>query len=777
MGVLANTMSTTMALKPSTSPAEQAAVDVRRIEGSSPSQGIVANDDAFSTFAERHRLVDPRSPDAARVVAWFSSIGDKLLAADATTLKTKVSYHLSDSTEVSAYVSTIGGEARIVITKGLLESVIKNEDQLATIIGHELMHVHFSERLDDGGKRIKNTKLEEYIADVASVAKWMIKAGYAPHQAVAVFDGLRENSELHKERSSRLLMPWIAYNDVHGLLENRSQAINALIAKEIKEKGEVPATITHTTGAIKAAVRSSHHVTHVQKLKADPGYAQASGEDKLKQLLVEVRAVTRDTAGRMEELDSEIGTVLRDIPITAATVEEVYAATKENKGRNKSELLNVLFRIAKQNGKELAPPQELREIAKEIRALVSATSDRQIAESSKRIALFAREWEGIDPGVRSAISYSFSQPREGVDVPWDRHMQVARIMAERGNTEVLEALWSIGVLDLTLLNFAPDELLARFAKVPELTTVQGGRDMVLSPSGEWRRAGLVASDASTATGETALRASYREFVDAEKAARAHKRRVESDSPEDARLRFRTLEEVPAEFCATNVERVVSAFADQLAHPDKLDFHAPSNLARVVQSELRARGEMDHPSEAEEDSSNDDSPEVVNDYSGPVTQLHVAEDLGEHYRITRILTEKFEEMLALEDPRLRRQAVEGIRGFFLNMDGPCYATLIGFHPEDAISSKTHCRHPLVSYAARCTALTAEERVDFLRGLEHRLPPETWQKAFFSGYTFADDREKLRHLQSVSIHQDSARESGAQLIVSLSDTMRPGKQSFI
>jgi len=181
-------------------------------------------------FAELMRLVDPLSREGGRITQWLQGIGDRLLAADGTKLAHKISYHLSDSKEPEACVHIHDGSARIVISKGLF-SLIKNEDQLATILAHELMHVRFKEHFGTENGKIATTKVEEYFADVAACATWVIKAGYAPRESVAVFDALKE----HAGRDVLVLRPWVAYSDVHGLLENRAQAISGLIAKELGE--------------------------------------------------------------------------------------------------------------------------------------------------------------------------------------------------------------------------------------------------------------------------------------------------------------------------------------------------------------------------------------------------------------------------------------------------------------------------------------------------------------------------------------------------------------
>ncbi len=709
---------------------------------SSPASDL-AHHELVRHFAERMRLVDTDSRQGAQITAWLRGIGERLLAADGTKLAHAVSYHLSDSKEPEAFVHLHEGSARIVISKGLF-SLIKNEDQLATILAHELMHVRFKEHFGTESGQIATTKVEEYIADVAACATWVIKAGYAPRESVAVFDALKE----HAGKDMRVLRPWVAYSDVHGLLENRAQAISGLIAKELTEKGSVPVDITPFSGETKMALKGARHVTYFEKLKGDPSYANATIEERYKRLIDEVKAISRATSGRLGECLTEFRETLKELPVTSLVIEEIYGALKENKLSGKTKILEEAYRASSKQGNKPLPPAEIRQMAQEIKSFVSSTSDQQLLASARKISAFAREWANGDPVLRAAIKGSFDvRDIDSETPPWDRHINLARSAAGRGDSAMIEALWALGAYDARALSFAPDAVLASFRDRPQLTACKNAENYVIDPAGEWR-----ANPMRSLQRDPLLvaRESYGELVDAEINARGHKRSLSNGTITHDRRRFANLASVPLENFAGDVTGIINLFADEIVHPAKVQFYSGSP---VMRNALKERMQED-----EDLSHEENSPEQVDES----LSLQISEDLEGHYKQATELAKIFDAMLSHPDPAIRRDASAGIRAFYLNSEGPCFETLVGRFPLDGISTEKGCKHPLVTFVATCTALSAKERVDFLRGLEHQLSPVMWNKAYFTGYELTTNREKLRHLQSVAPHQESALRAGASLI---------------
>ena len=703
-----------------------------------------ANATLTQHFAELMRLVDPRSREGAQIGQWLKGIGDRLLAADGTKLTHEVSYHLSDAKEPEAFVHIHDGSARIVISKGLF-SLIDNEDQLATIIAHELMHVRFKEHFGTENGKIATTKVEEYVADVAACATWVIKAGYAPRESVAVFDAMREHAGTGE---LRVMRPWIAYSDVHGLLENRAQAISALIAKELKEKGAVPTESTPLTSEMRASVKAAHHMTHFERVKADPSYSNASPEGRYKRLVTELRDIGPATSGRVGECLSECNAVFLELPITSEVIEELYGALKEHKLVDKTKVLYAAYRAAARQDIAPMPPREIRELAQEVRTFVSSKSDQQLLASARKIAAFAKEWASGDPGLQAVLKSSFDLKNlDHERVPWARHVQLARAAAARGDTAVVEAMWAVGAYDAQALDCASDQLLRSFRQVPQLTACKHADRYVIDPGGVWR-----VNPLKTLQGDPlrAARDSYGEIVAAELNARSHKRSLAAGKPELERSMFEKLAAVPVDTFARDVAGVIHVYSDELAHPDKVQFY--EGHAVLTRALKEAHGEAVDAADEDEHS----------DEVGQSHSSRISEELEEHYAHAQVLAKKFEEMLAHPDPEVRRGASAGIREFYLRKEGPCFESLIGRFPVDEISTEKVCKHPLVTYAATCQALTAKERVEFLRGLENQLAPSMWSKAYFTGYDLPTNREKLRHLQSVAPHQESALRAGAALI---------------
>ena len=319
-------------------------------------------------------------------------------------------------------------------------------------------------------------------------------------------------------------------------------------------------------------------------------------------------------------------------------------------------------------------------------------------------------------------------------------------------------MWATGAYDARVLHFAPDDLLSSFHNVPQLTACKHAERYSIDPGGEWTPARATAIEDSSLV----ARKCYHEIVTAEISARRHKRNLGIASQDVTRERYATLDSVPVEVFARDVAATIHLFSDELAHPDKVKFYDPSNDIVKHLSIERARvgdheGSLDEEHDDEEHDENPHSKESLESGTHKVSP-----QLASHYANVVTLTNKFEEMLAHPDAEVRRQASAGIRSFYLDPNGPCFEALIGRFPVDEISTDKHCRHPLITYVATSPALTAKERVDFLRGLEDQLSRETWNKAYFSGYELKTNREKLRHLQSVAVHQESALRTGAALI---------------
>ncbi len=697
---------------------------------------------SLEDFSERHRLVDVTTTDGKLLTDFASTIGNKLLTAGGVTLTHQVSYHISDDSQPNAFVAIEANTARVVLSKGIF-SMVSSEDELAAVIGHELKHVHFREQL--GHTDIQVTKVEEYIADVASVSEWMIKAGYAPKEAVKLFDDLKKYQGGQDQGLGKLLKPWVAFSDVHGLSENRSAAINGVIAKTIKETGAVPTTVTPVDARAVEALARCTHETYVERLLAHGAYRSASPNERGERILSELGALTTGQGHRLPELAIEFSQVLKEIPITQQVVERVYSLMTANKALSlptqrsatsklTHSLLDRVMAAAAERKIAITPPARNEAIAASIERFVKAKDDATIISLGREIAAFAREWHQANPGLHHSIAGSFSGRNgpESLTRSWGAHVQVAVRLARQGKPEIIEALWALSAYDDRLISCAPTQLLASLSQTPPLVPLAATDNVQLSDDGTWSHA------ASRTSNET----NHRTYVElAERAAheRGIKQRIdERREVETARITYNSLEKVPVEAMHTSYESILATFADNLVYPSR--YGGPESQGMFTDPVLRASRDL-----------------MISSDEEPPHEI-----LEGHYRSAAVLTKLFTAMLETTDPFRAHRATDRVRAFFLNTSGPCYASFIGTHPVDKISRNTECRHPLVNFAASCPVLTSDERVTFLKGLEDRLPLKTWEKAYFTGESVSTRESKLEHLQRVAPYHEPARKIAAKLL---------------
>ena len=697
---------------------------------------------SLEDFSERHRLVDVTTAHGKLLTDLASTIGNKLLTAGGVTLTHQVSYHVSDDSQPNAFVSIEANTARVVLSKGIF-SMVTSEDQLAAVIGHELKHVHFREQL--GHSDIQVTKVEEYIADVASVSEWMIKAGYAPKEAVTLFDDLKKQQSGQDEGLNKLLKPWVAFSDVHGLSENRSAAINGVIAKTIKESGSVPTKVTLLDAKVNEALDPCTHETYVERLLAKEAYRSATPSERSERILSEVGALTTGQGHRLPELAIECSKLLKEIPITQEIVERVYSLMTANKALSlptrrsatsklTHSLLDRVMAAAAERKISIAPPARNQAIAASIERFVKAKDDATIISLGREIAAFAQEWRQGDPGLQHSIKGSFSGRGgpESLTGAWSPHVGVAVRLARQGKPEIIEALWALSAYDDRLLSPAPTTLLKIVGETRPLVPLATADGIELSHDGTWR------ISATRPTSESNLK-TYAYLAQQAAYDREVKYTIDQGkAPQSVGIEYSSLEEIPVEVMHTSYEAVLATFADNILYPSQ--YGDAKSQGMFTDPVLRASRDL----------------MISSDEEGP------HEMLQSHYRSAAVLTRLFTGMLETTDPIRAQIAGDRVRAFFLNTSGPCYASFIGSHPVDAISTNAECRHPLVNFAASCSVLSVQERMAFLQGLEDRLPLKTWEKAYFTGEYVSTNEAKLEHLQRVAPYHEPARKIAAKLL---------------
>lgn len=175
----------------------------------------------------------------------------------------------------------------IFVTKGLFEYV-KNEDELAFILGHELGHLR--QQALRGSH--SNTKIEEVSSDYGSL-DMLARAGYslasARDVAARIFDSdvddnlkkiLQQALDAHPNNQSRL--NFIDVSIVEKIKKLRKQNIDARLVQP-----------TEIAPEIEEIYRQNRHISFVERFLSDRGYAGLNWNERLRVLDDCVRASER----------------------------------------------------------------------------------------------------------------------------------------------------------------------------------------------------------------------------------------------------------------------------------------------------------------------------------------------------------------------------------------------------------------------------------------------------------------------------------------------------
>lgn len=722
---------------------------------STPRAAAVDPAKALDLFEERRHLINRHSEDGRLIGGYFKDIADRLIAAGSLKLSSTITFHLEDSDQLSAYVSQYNGTARIVLSKKLVNDFAKSEDELAFIIGHELMHVKFAEMLDKRGNHLRTSKAEEYYADVGGVVTSMAKAGYAPHAAIQLLDRLQHINV----GECSLLRPWVAEQDEHGLTVNRAAAVQGAIAKLRKSRGAVPEQTRQINPDAAYTATFATHTSTVQVMIDSPEYAQGTDQEKWGKLIGALKELPPECAHRIPELAAELENILRNKGVSTAELAQIYtlvgerpflsgtfsrSVSSENRKFSDS-LLRAVWRAVDASKSEPALPQEVAAVISAVKSFISNKDDGVLLQSAKTIADFVRAWQGADPCLNRFIKATFSLENysDGTSPPWKRQLDLARTMEKHGNTEVVEALWACGVYDERLLAIAPDRLLQKLASrsvpLPELAKCSCAdrftfQDGTLSQKNDFR------------TGFESLREEYCAEAEQLLASREQNRRIKAKKPHPIKA-YSTIAEVPVSELARACEAHLSAHAEHLTHPRRSERADPAKQSLKTAGDVAGAGEERR--------------------SRPVD-----DQTSEHYSLCRELAKKFKQMLSLQDTTLKKQANAAVRRFFLAKDGPCLRTMIGISPVDSISPVERCTHPLITYITECPALTSEEKLNLLRPVEQRLDQSVWEKVYFSAERDLSTEQKLERLITLSPFHEPTQQLGAKLLVTLCEDNAPG-----
>ncbi len=184
-----------------------------------------------------------------------------------------ITYKLVPSRIPNAYCTKYNdGKVTIGITSGLIE-LFENEDELAYVLGHELVHEEIDKRYNLGA----TFKGEEFSADAIPVYM-LVYGGYNPESASGVFDKIAKSADERApgdkrqndiKVSDKLLFEIL--NDPHGDVKDRQLVVDAILTsiykkgiKFNKEKTLIDPKIKEVSLRINKEVRAKELETKIK---------------------------------------------------------------------------------------------------------------------------------------------------------------------------------------------------------------------------------------------------------------------------------------------------------------------------------------------------------------------------------------------------------------------------------------------------------------------------------------------------------------------------------
>lgn len=192
---------------------------------------------------------------------------------------------LEDSNDPNAFITRRNEKSFIVLTKGLIDFV-KNEDELAYVLGHELTHHLLGDELGEG----LNSRIEEGIADLKPI-ELLHDAGYDARQAYEI---------------SKRISPMVAVNlfDIHGKFSDRVLMVKNLVAGIDNRVGGLkkkPKNLRMST-----LVKEMNFESFLEKAQKEEGYQNKSLEEKIEFLTKHVHSLSAKHTARIEDYEKLI---------------------------------------------------------------------------------------------------------------------------------------------------------------------------------------------------------------------------------------------------------------------------------------------------------------------------------------------------------------------------------------------------------------------------------------------------------------------------------------
>ena len=161
-------------------------------------------------FLENEKIVGLESPEAKQFDKWAREIAEKM--APGQDISDYV-FLIQDSEDVNAFISKSTAEKTpVVFSKGIIK-LFENKDQLAYVLGHELVHRILDKEIGTG----PNSRIEEGIADLKPI-QLLHDAGFDARQAYELTKKMKQGYP-----SGKLL-------DIHGDWDNRLLQVKNFLA-------------------------------------------------------------------------------------------------------------------------------------------------------------------------------------------------------------------------------------------------------------------------------------------------------------------------------------------------------------------------------------------------------------------------------------------------------------------------------------------------------------------------------------------------------------------
>ncbi len=416
-------------------------------------------------FIENELITDPTSREGEQFQSYMHGLSEQLLKRETWRPNAPVHYLLSNSDQQNAYVIPNDKINILVLSKGLLK-FLKNKDELAFIVGHELGHIRIRDKL--GTTRV--TKGEEAAADVMQIP-WLHQAGLNPlagANVMARFWKQHENSKrrhgydpdvllaLVDEHPNAALRPTTISNAVQGYA--RAKGITAGFDPKENEDFALKPKDKQLSEIAKKAKPASYFA----KLSHEANYAKMSATQQLEFIRdhvddVEEGFLPETRAQGILELLEACECNGRNIEHQALGKEILTRLVERPDAFNKCYGTVVINTLDQDDS---IPVEQLGHVSDAMNRVINASSKEdlkqattvlmQFIDTHPKLALQSLEW----PAFELPTNQQILDPRNysGVPLPWNKHIEWANELAQTGDSNAQRALFRMGVEDKRLFD-------------------------------------------------------------------------------------------------------------------------------------------------------------------------------------------------------------------------------------------------------------------------------------------------------------------------------------